>query len=414
MSDVLIRCENVGKIFCRDLRRSLWYGVRDIVSDLTPGRQEQLPASSDEVQLRDQEFWANRDVTFEVRRGECVGLIGCNGAGKTTLLKMLNGLIKPDTGQIDLFGRIGALIALGAGFNPILTGRENIYVNGSILGLSKRQIDDRFEEIVEFSEQSRFIDAPVQSYSSGMKVRLGFAVAAVLLEPDVLLLDEVLAVGDMGFTIKCFNRVRSLANNSAVILVSHTMPQIGAFCSRVCVMQEGQIATDTRDIGHAISVYERSFDSQTTRSIAGSGEAVLLDAAFRSPDTVTHAGDNIFSPEATVQLEVAFEILREGRFTAIVGVNTVTQGLMHLPCTDAEHNDLSFGQGTHRILVSLPVGDLTVGRYRVFFVVRDDEKQIALRVNAMLSFQVVGKEVSWGSIVRPAITERIDSSEPAG
>ena len=135
-------------------------------------------------------------MSFELRRGDCLGLIGRNGAGKTTLLKMLNGLIKPDRGRIEMRGRVGALIALGAGFNPILTGRENIYVNGSVLGLSRREIEEKLDDIIDFAEIGKFIDAPVQSYSSGMQVRLGFAIATAL-RTDILLLDEVLSVGEL-------------------------------------------------------------------------------------------------------------------------------------------------------------------------------------------------------------------------
>ena len=189
-NDVLVKVEGVSKKFCRNLKRSLWYGVKDISSELF--------GSTKNSQLRPKEFWAVDDVSFELKRGECLGLIGHNGAGKSTLLKMLNGLIKPDKGKITMKGRIGALIELGAGFNPILTGRENIYNNGAVLGFSKKEIDAKFDAIIEFAEIDDFIDTPVQNYSSGMKVRLGFAVAAQM-EPDVLIIDEVLAVGDVGF-----------------------------------------------------------------------------------------------------------------------------------------------------------------------------------------------------------------------
>ena len=194
--DVLVRAENIGKIFCRDFKKSLLYGVCDALHEFFPfpHAKESLPSSG--IMLRPSEFWANREISFEVRRGECLGLIGRNGAGKTTLLRMLNGLIKPDSGFIEVRGRVGAIIALGAGFNPVLTGRENVYVNGSLLGLSKKEIDGKIDDIIEFAEIGEFIDSPVQSYSSGMQVRLGFAVATAM-DPDVLILDEVLAVGDL-------------------------------------------------------------------------------------------------------------------------------------------------------------------------------------------------------------------------
>ncbi len=228
--DVLIRAEGVSRKFCRDLKRSLWYGVQDTLGDL-------VGLDSAARRFGADEFWAVDDVSFELRRGECLGLIGGNGAGKTTLLKMLNGLIKPDRGRIEMRGRVGALIALGAGFNPVLTGRENIYVNGAVLGLSKREIDAKYDEIVDFADIGEFIDAPVQSYSSGMQVRLGFAVA-VAVRPDILLLDEVLAVGDVNFQAKCFNTLASFRRQgTAFMLVSHNMHMMAA-TARKCYMLE--------------------------------------------------------------------------------------------------------------------------------------------------------------------------------
>jgi lipopolysaccharide transport system ATP-binding protein len=231
--DVLVRAEGVSKKFCRDLKRSLWYGVTDTIGDLT-GRD----GSSHD--LRRDEFWALNNVSFELRRGECLGLIGRNGAGKTTLLKMLNGLVKPDSGRIEIRGRIGALIALGAGFNPILTGRENIYVNGAVLGLSRKEIDRKLDDIIDFAEIDKFIDAPVQSYSSGMQVRLGFAIATAM-EPDVILLDEVLAVGDAAFRSKCFDRIGKILTDAAVIFVSHSESQIYRICNQALLLAGGTV-----------------------------------------------------------------------------------------------------------------------------------------------------------------------------
>jgi lipopolysaccharide transport system ATP-binding protein len=250
MSEVLVKVEGVSKKFCRSLKRSLWYGVQDICGDLNPFRGNGSPVTTHALSdrnprrplntngatesttsainfpimdhgqndLRREEFWAVSDVSLELKRGECLGLIGRNGAGKTTLLKMLNGLIKPDVGRIEMRGRVGALIALGAGFNPVLTGRENIYVNGAVLGLTKREIDGKIDDIIDFAEIREFIDSPVQSYSSGMQVRLGFSIATAL-KPDILLLDEVLAVGDAAFRVKCFNRIYDLLETAAVIFV---------------------------------------------------------------------------------------------------------------------------------------------------------------------------------------------------
>ena len=272
--EVLVRVEGVSKKFCKSLKKSLWYGVCDIASELSPfgrgdiagdGRSEMGDGGGRKAEgekrraktggLRDGEFWAVNDVSFELRRGECLGLIGHNGAGKTTLLKMLNGLIKPDRGRIEMRGRVGALIALGAGFNPILTGRENIYINGSVLGLSKKEIDDKFDEIVDFAGLNEFIDTPVQNYSSGMNVRLGFSVATSF-RPDILILDEVLAVGDENFSIKCFDRIGKLLScGVAGILVTHQMKNVERTCSRCVIMQKGMAVFDTQKVPEAIAVY---------------------------------------------------------------------------------------------------------------------------------------------------------------
>jgi lipopolysaccharide transport system ATP-binding protein len=233
MDETLIDVQDVSKILCRSLKRSIWYGARDIMSELIGQRR-------DRYDLRPHEFWANRAISFQVRRGECLGLIGRNGAGKTTLLRMLSGLIRPDSGRITMRGRVGALIALGAGFNPILTGRENIYINGSILGLSKREIDRKVEEIIDFAELRDSIDAPVRTFSSGMTVRLGFAIATAM-NPDVVLLDEVLAVGDMSFRSKCYDRIGKIIKETAVIFVTHDMTQVLRICDQGLVLKNGNV-----------------------------------------------------------------------------------------------------------------------------------------------------------------------------
>jgi lipopolysaccharide transport system ATP-binding protein len=268
--DVLIKVQGVSKKFCRSLKRSLWYGVEDIASDLNPFRGSQ----SENSKLRSGEFWAVNDVSFELRRGECLGLIGGNGAGKTTLLKMLNGLIKPDKGRIEMRGRVGALIALGAGFNPILTGRENIYVNGSVLGLRKKEIDEKIEDIIDFAEIREFIDSPVQSYSSGMQVRLGFSIATAL-NPDVLLLDEVLAVGDAAFRVKCFNRMYDVLQRAAVVFVSHNMPQLTRICSRLMLLKYGCALRDSSDLGMVVGKYHESMESHFVTTTQGTGNAQI-------------------------------------------------------------------------------------------------------------------------------------------
>lgn len=239
-NEVLIRAVGVAKKFAHTLRRSMAYGLRDIMVDAIG-----LPRRP--ARLRRDEFWALRDVSFEVRRGEVLGVIGANGSGKTTLLSMLNGIFRPDAGFIEVRGRVGALIQLGAGFHPMLSGRENIYINGSILGMSKAEIDRKYDQIVAFSGVSDFIDMPIKFYSSGMYVRLGFSVA-VHLEPEILLVDEVLAVGDAEFRSKAMDRMWELVSSgrSAVVFVSHNMVAVEGFCERVMLLENGAAHTGSK------------------------------------------------------------------------------------------------------------------------------------------------------------------------
>lgn len=265
MGEVLIKAEGVSKKFAKDLKKSLYYGMVDVFNNVI-GRQQSKT-------LRNQEFWAVSDISFEVKRGECLGLIGHNGAGKSTLLKMLNGLISPDEGTITMKGKIGALIELGAGFNPILTGRENIYNNAAVIGFSKDAIDANLENIIAFSELEEFIDMPVKNYSSGMKVRLGFAIAAQM-EPDILIIDEVLAVGDLGFRVKCMNRINEMLKNTAVIFVSHAMSQVTTICNKAMLMEHGKNDFYGNDVGLAVEKYFIKFDTTGEQTI-GDGSVKL-------------------------------------------------------------------------------------------------------------------------------------------
>lgn len=232
MNDSLpvLEVNSVAKRFARRLRSSLRYGALDSLRDLggLPPRHS----------LGRDEFWAVNDVSFQLRRGESIGLLGANGAGKSTLLKIISGLLKPDRGEVRIRGRVGALIELGAGMHPLLSGRENIRINAAILGLSRREIAAKQDEIIAFADIGEFIDAPVQSYSSGMRVRLGFAVAAHL-EPDVLLIDEVLAVGDSAFRSKCYQQLGSMKERTAIVLVSHHLPDVLQTCDKVLALTHG-------------------------------------------------------------------------------------------------------------------------------------------------------------------------------
>ena len=230
------------------------------------------------MELRQDEFLAVDDVSFDVQPGESLALIGRNGAGKSTLLKMVNGLFRPDSGQIVVNGRLAALIELGAGFNPILSGRENIYVNAAVLGMTKRDVDQRLEAIVEFAELSKFIDMPLKNYSSGMKVRLGFAVASQL-EPDILLIDEVLAVGDAAFRAKCYRRLSELMEaGTAFVLVSHSHHTLLTVCQTGVAMDKGRMFA-SGDVRATLESYEARLSLAETSEITSAVQP-LADSRF--------------------------------------------------------------------------------------------------------------------------------------
>jgi lipopolysaccharide transport system ATP-binding protein len=281
MSDApwAIKAEGLSKKFGLTLRQSMKYGLRDAARRLV-GR------SAESDILREGEFWAVNEVSFELREGEALGIMGVNGCGKTTLLRILNGVFSPDKGSAHLRGRVGAMIAAGAGFAPMLSGRENVYVNGTLLGLSTREIDDLMDEIVAFSELGQFIDLPVKNYSSGMYVRLGFAIAA-LSRPDVLLMDEILAVGDLNFQKKCFDHILQLKRNgTAIILVSHSPGAIWSVCDRGLFMDRGGVKVD----GPVEDVI-RAYDDQNSRNAAAASAQFDLAVA-------THGGGASTGPAA--------------------------------------------------------------------------------------------------------------------
>ena len=239
MSDPVIRFDHVYKKFARGEQQTT---LRDYLTERVArllGRKK-----ADPLALKQEEFWAVKDLSFEVNKGEALGIIGPNGSGKSTALKLLSGIIRPDQGTYNVKGRVSALIEVGAGFHPDLTGRENVYLNGCILGMTRKEINAKFNKIVEFAGVEEFIDTPVKRYSSGMAVRLGFAVSAFI-EPDVLLVDEVLAVGDTEFRNRCLNRMEQMRRNGVtMILVSHNLAEVRNLCEKTVLMFKGQKAME--------------------------------------------------------------------------------------------------------------------------------------------------------------------------
>jgi homopolymeric O-antigen transport system ATP-binding protein len=296
MSYVAIRAENLSKQYQIGVKNR-----HDTLRDQFMGGLRSLFSRNGAAPERNDTFWALKDVSLEIKQGEVVGIIGCNGAGKSTLLMVLSRITKPTAGFAEIRGRVGSLLEVGTGFHGELTGRENIYLNGAILGMKKAEIDRKFDEVVDFSGVEKFVDTPVKRYSSGMYVRLAFAVAAHL-EPDILIVDEVLSVGDAAFQKKCLGKMEDVAKGGRTVLfVSHNMAAIQSFCSKCYLLSSGHLVAE----GSPRSVVEQylsDVSSGTPTSLAerkdrrGTGkiqflEVLILDAKGRSIDAALTGQD---------------------------------------------------------------------------------------------------------------------------
>lgn len=251
MSDIAIKVQNISKRYRITSAKHRHNTLRDVMMDSL----KSVFRRNGESQKGTEDIWALRDVSLEIKRGEIVGIIGGNGAGKSTLLKIISRITEATHGRAEIYGRVGSLLEVGTGFSLELSGRENVYLNGAILGMKKKEIDQKFDAIVEFAEIGKFIDTPVKRYSSGMYVRLAFAVSAHL-EPEIMLIDEVLSVGDLAFQRKCMDHAkRLLDNNATVLFVSHNMFTIKAMCNRTIFLSHGQVLFDG-STAEAIQLYE--------------------------------------------------------------------------------------------------------------------------------------------------------------
>jgi len=305
MTDAVIRVEGIGKRY-RVGQRQSYRALRDVLAGAFRRNGKRAPTDF---------IWAVRDVSFEVKQGEVVGLIGRNGAGKSTLLKLLARITRPTVGHAELHGRIGSLLEVGTGFHPELTGRENIFLSGAILGMSKQEILRKFDEIVAFSEVERFIDTPLKHYSSGMGMRLAFAVAAHL-EPEILLVDEVLSVGDAAFQKKCLGKMGEVAKaGRTIIFVSHNVTAVTRLCSRCILLQAGVTLASgaTHDV---MSTYLRSeLATSATRewSLADApGDSVVRLRAVRVRKLDGTVSET-FDIRQPVGIDVVFDVLEGGK-----------------------------------------------------------------------------------------------------
>jgi lipopolysaccharide transport system ATP-binding protein len=363
-----VNVENLGKRYrithaaagYRTLRETLMAWAK------APIRRVRTGSSDSEVE----DFWALKDLSVQIQPGEVVGVIGRNGAGKSTFLKILSRITKPTTGRVTLNGRVGSLLEVGTGFHPELTGRENIHLNGAILGMSRREITGKFAEIVEFAEISQFLDTPVKRYSSGMYVRLAFAVAAHL-EPEILLVDEVLAVGDAAFQRKCLGRMGQVAQQGRTILfVSHNMATITRLCQRVLWFDRGRL----RDSGDAEQIVARYLISGAEEA----GEVTYCDNGDKAPGSEyvkleairVRGSDGLVTPTLDVRfpftIEVQYRVLRRAN-NLRVGVRLMAHdGTVLLSSTDMDNRDeLIREPGVYVSGCEVPGDLLNYGQYYV-------------------------------------------------
>jgi lipopolysaccharide transport system ATP-binding protein len=360
----------------------------------------------------DNDLWALRDVSFDVKHGEIVGIIGRNGAGKSTLLKILSRITEPSIGRTEIYGRVGSLLEVGTGFHPELSGRENIYLNGAILGMTRHEINRKFDEIVAFAELEKFLDTPVKRYSSGMYVRLAFAVAAHL-EPEVLLVDEVLAVGDVAFQRKCLGKMSEVATEGRTVLfVSHNMAAVQALCTRGVFLRYGNVWTDD-GITETVSAYLRTLEDSASENIAerkerhGKGDVrlmkVLISTAGDNPSTTLASGHSarfaFHLSNVKPGLACGFTVY-DHHGQPIADFNTVRPG---------PEDKKDPGLGTE-ITCELDELLLVPGRYRIDVDIRSNQSELEDHVEAAAFFDVMagqlhGRPVAptnkWGSAFMP-------------
>lgn len=344
-SDVVVRAESLGKkyIIGHEAERERYTALRDVITRKTKGLASsavelfrgRTMVAGEEIE----EFWALKDINFEIKRGEVVGIIGRNGAGKSTLLKILSRITEPSEGRVEIAGRVASLLEVGTGFHPELTGRENIYLNGAILGMRRHEIKCKFDEIVAFAEVERFLDTPVKRYSSGMYVRLAFAVAAHM-EPDILIVDEVLAVGDAAFQEKCIGKLDEVSKSGGrtVLFVSHNMSVVQHLCSRAVLLRSGRLE-GTGDTASIIMNYLSDARKEnriplvdwTDRITSGEARITKLEFGDDSEGYVTFGQDFRFHIHATFERSLtdpAFGLIIHDAFgVPLVNLQSIHQGL---------------------------------------------------------------------------------------
>jgi lipopolysaccharide transport system ATP-binding protein len=390
MSDSVIRVEGLSKKYVlghQSEGRSQYKSLRDVVAE---GARSMFRRKERSVQ---DEFWALRDVDFEIRQGDRVGIIGRNGAGKSTLLKVLSRIVEPTTGRIGIKGRVASLLEVGTGFHPELTGRENIYLNGAILGMSRREIDRKFDEIVAFAEVERFLDTPVKRYSSGMYVRLAFAVAAHL-EPEILIVDEVLAVGDAQFQKKCLGKMEDVGKEGrTVIFVSHTMGIITQLCNKGIYLQQGSVASQG-DINDVVTQYVTA-GSTDNGLVQFANKQVKKAIEYRQ---ISVSASNSSKPTGEVDIRHPFNINLDYEVNQVLKNVELSIRLSTndgRPVLTTAQSDCSPDKvnvrhpGSYRSTISIPSMFLVPGSYMLTIAAHEPSVELFELHENIISFQVL-------------------------
>ncbi len=396
--DIIIRAENVGKRYTlghssenggyRKFSDTLIHAAKASLRWLKTANSEQRTENLSE------DFWALKDINFEIKRGEVLGIIGRNGAGKSTLLKILSRITEPTTGRITLNGRVASLLEVGTGFHPELTGRENIYLNGAILGMHRAEIKAKFDEIVAFAEVEKFLDTPVKRYSSGMYVRLAFAVAAHL-EPEILIIDEVLAVGDAEFQKKCLGRMQDVAKGGRTVLfVSHNLGQMRALCTQAAMLENGRLVFQG-STEEALSRYAKNsrlsaISGRFTGPLANQIELISISLAR------TEAGPTLCqrSDQPVIELEIRLRApIERLRITVALFLDGVRI------CTTHESQGHAFQPsraGSLKATCSLPVEFLKPGNYTIGLGICDGHPGTYAWNPDAMSFNILEDAISKG------------------
>jgi len=414
MAESVIKAEGLGKKYIishqgtkgyKTFREQMLQHAHNFYSRTKKLFSGQEVIEGDEIE----EFWALKDLNFEIKQGDRVGIIGKNGAGKSTLLKVLSRITEPTTGKVFIKGRVASLLEVGTGFHPELTGRENVFLNGAIMGMSRAEIKRKFDEIVDFAGVERYINTPVKRYSSGMYVRLAFAVAAFL-EPEILIVDEVLAVGDAEFQKKCLGRMKDVSVNEGrtILFVSHNMAAVKSLCTHGIVMQYGNVVFDG-GINEAVNFYQKGHNTNSSFEHTGELAAAPGNEHIRvlKFDVSPLSGD-VISVSSGLQLNISFYNSTPGINLDVTFEIKNTEEVVILHQGTILSKDHDSRTGVYTVSGKLPANLLNAGNYLINLVFGQDQRYALFTIRDLVQFEIMNESLGSNSsilpgVIRPAI-----------